>query len=57
VINALIASMMDPSVYVNRMVLDFINSHFGINTDILRIDENSVLVEAALNLITKKDFA
>ena len=57
VINALIASMMDPSVYVNRMVLDFMNSHFGIQTEILKIEENSVLIETALNLITRKDFA
>jgi len=57
VINALIASMMDQSVYVNRMVLDFINTHLGIHSKILKIEENSVLVEAALNLITKKDFA
>jgi len=53
VINALISSMMDPSVYVNRMVLDFINTHLGIHSEILRIEENSVLVESALNLITK----
>lgn len=57
VINALISSMMDPSVYVNRMVLDFINTHLGIHSGILRIEENSILVESALNLITKKDFA
>jgi len=57
VINSLIASMMDPSYYVNRMTLDFINSHLGIHSEILTIDENSVLVEAALNLITRKDFA
>lgn len=57
VINALIASMMDSSVYVNRMVLDFMNSHFGIQTEILKIEENSVLIETALNLITRKDFA
>ncbi|CAI2382310.1 unnamed protein product [Moneuplotes crassus] len=57
VINALIACMMDPSVYVNRMVLDFINTHLGIHSDILKIEENSILVESALNLITKKDFA
>jgi hypothetical protein len=57
VINALIASMMDQNVYVNRMVLDFINTHLGIHSDILKIEENSVLVEAALHLITRKDFA
>ena len=57
VINALIASMMDSSVYVNRMVLDFMNSHFGIQSEILKIEENSVLIETALNLITRKDFA
>ena len=39
------------------MVLDFLNSHIGIQTDILTIEENSILVEAALNLITRKDFA
>lgn len=57
VINALIASMMDQSVYVNRMVLDFMNSHLAIHSNILRIEENSVLIETALNLITRKDFA
>jgi hypothetical protein len=57
VINSLIASMMDPSYYVNRMALDFINSHLGIHSKIMSVEENSVLVEAALNLITRKDFA
>lgn len=57
VLNSIMACMMDPSVYVNRLVLDFLNSHLSIKSGILKTEENSVLIETALNLITRKDFA
>lgn len=57
VINSLMACMMDNSVYVNRMVIDFMNTHLGVQSGILKTEENSVLIETALHLITRKDFA
>jgi hypothetical protein len=57
VINALLSGMEDTSVYANRGVLDFLISHLPIQSAMNNDQENISLVEGALNLIPKKDFA
>ena len=57
VTNTILNCLSDNNVYVNWLALDFIISHMPINSDINTSDINITLVEAVLQLITKKDFA
>jgi hypothetical protein len=43
-VNALLEGMEDPSVYVNRGVLDFMATHLPIVSDFNTDDENKALV-------------
>jgi hypothetical protein len=56
-INSLLAGLSDPSVYVNRGVLDFLISHAPITGNINTLSENVRLVEGALMTLHKRDFA
>jgi hypothetical protein len=56
-INALLAGLADPSVYVNRGVLDFLISHMVITGNVNTLVENVRLVDGALMTLSKRDFA
>ena len=56
-INSLLSGLADPSVYVNRGVLDFLISHAPITGNINTLSENVRLVEGALMTLHKRDFA
>ena len=56
-INSLLAGLSDPSVYVNRAVLDFLIGHMPITGNMNTLSENVRLLEGALMTLHKKDFA
>lgn len=56
-INSLLAGLADPSVYVNRGVVDFFISHMPITGSVNTLVENVRLVDGALLTLSKKDFA
>ena len=55
VINALIACLEDENVLVQKIALDFLYTHFKPQSDLFNTQEKYILVEAALNLLMKKD--
>jgi len=55
VLNALIASMEDESQLVQKIVLDFLHTHFKLASDLFTEREKHILIQAALNLLIKKD--
>ena len=57
VTNSLIECLHDNTVFVNRLSLDFIISHMPIHNSLNSEAINITLVEGALYLIFKKDFA
>ena len=57
VINTILNCLSDPSVYVNRFALDYIITHMPIASGLNNDQMNITLVEAVLQLVTKKDFA
>ncbi len=56
-INSLLAGLADPSVYVNRGVIDLLITHMPITGNINTLVENVRLVDGALMTLLKKDFA
>jgi hypothetical protein len=56
IVNGLVASLNDESILVQRLILDFINSHFPLDSQVLNLKDKIAIMEAALYLIQKKDF-
>jgi len=55
VINALIAGMEDENNNVQKVCLDFMATHFKLAADLFSEKEKYILIEAALNLLIRKD--
>lgn len=49
------ACLEDDNLLVQKAVLDFMFSHFKLASDLFTEDEKTILVEAVLNLLIKKD--
>lgn len=49
------ACMEDENLLVQKACLDFMFSHFKLASDLFSEEEKNILVEAALNLLIKKD--
>lgn len=57
VLNALIAALEDESNFVQRIALDFMYSHFKLNCDLFNTNEKTILVEATLRMLIRKDLS
>ena len=57
IINAVIACLEDENLLVQRMSLDFLNSHLKLSYELFIADEKLILVEAVLYLLIKKDLS
>jgi len=55
VLNALISGLEEDNNLVQKMCLDFLHSHFKLASPLFSDKEKATLVEAALNLLMKKD--
>ena len=55
VINALIACLEDENLFVQKICLDFMYSHFKLGCDLFNENEKHILIQATLNLLIKKD--
>lgn len=47
--------MEDENVFVQKVALDFMHTHFRLASDLFSENEKHILIEAALNLLIKKD--
>jgi len=55
VLNALIAALEDENNNVQKACLDFMATHFKLASDLFTENEKYILLEAALNLLIRKD--